>query len=203
MRGYIKETIQDVLENKLDNDPTTYKKSSEFTEDFINGEIGIYITGSEKQLDNFCWWLEQKLKLKCHEYVEYNGYYYWSGLICYKEINVFDVKKWVNRYNLYVNIINHEFTKYSLIPGLHICKTKKQKLLYCIENGNNETLLLHNNKLISMDCYDYYLNNIYNDDFTIVGVYEYINVGNKKKKLEAILVGKPKKLNSTIWKKDG
>ena len=45
-----------------------------------------------------------------------------------------------------------------------------------------------------MNCYDYYLNNIYNDDFTIIGVYEYINVGNKKMKLESILVGKPKKV---------
>ena len=193
MSDYIKNIIDDVLQDKLYDYPTTYKNSSKFINDFVNGEIGIYFVGNKNRLNNFCNWLELNLKLDYDKCVYYAGFHCWNGLIYYKEINVYNIKKWICNQSLYIHIINNEFTKYDLVPGLHICKTKNQELLYCIQNGNNETLLLYNNILISMNCYDYYLNNIYNDDFTIVGVYEYINVGNKKMKLESILVGKPEK----------
>lgn len=194
MSDYIKNIIDDVLQDKLYDHPTTYKNSSKFINDFVNGEIGIYFVGNKNRLNNFCNWLEWNLKLEYDKCVYYTGFHCWNGLIYYKEINVYNIKKWICHHNLYINIVNYEFTKYDLVPGLHICKTKNQELLYCIQNGNNETLLLYNNILISINCYDYYLNNIYNDDFTIIGVYEYINVGNKKMKLESILVGKPKKV---------
>ena len=193
MSDYIKNIIDDVLQDKLYDYPTTYKNSSKFINDFVNGEIGIYFVGNKNRLNNFCNWLERNLKLEYDKCAYYNGFHCWNGLIYYKEINVYNIKKWICHYNLYIHIVNYEFTKYDLVPGLHICKTKNQKLLYCIQNGNNETLLLYDNILISMNCYDYYLNNIYNDDFTIIGVYEYINVG-KIMKLESILVGKPKKV---------
>lgn len=198
MSDYIKNIIHDVLQDKLCDYPTTYKNSSKFINDFVNGEIGIYFVGNKNRLNIFCNWLERNLKLEYNKCAYYAGFHCWNGLIYYKEINVYNIKKWICNQSLYIHIINNEFTKYDLVPGLHICKTKNQELLYCIQNGNNETLLLYNNILISMNCYDYYLNNIYNDDFTIVGVYEYINVGNKKIKLESILVGKPKKINNSI-----
>lgn len=190
INNYAEKVIDNILKDKIHSYKTTYEALSDFKNDFIDGKIGIIFMGHEFKLQKLYFDLN-KMELEYNKHVYCVGFTCYRGVFWHKGTDPYNIK-WVWSDGLYIYNINYEFIKHDLIAGLHICETKNKELLYYVQTGNNGKLFSNKNRLISLDDYDYYLNNIYDDKLTIVNIYEYINDNDDITKTEMRLIGKTK-----------